>query len=99
MNLLSRSRKLFVFAALVLTLMLSGAFLSSSRGGSAHAVSATSATPPRYSTEYTYYSDASHTTEVGSRYINCAGRATTSGTVTPYYTSEIIDVCCGTVPC
>ncbi|MEA2173554.1 MAG: hypothetical protein QOD00_1146 [Blastocatellia bacterium] len=98
MNLLSRSRKLFVFAALVLTLMLSGAFLSSSRGGSAHAVKASSATL-RYSTEYTYYSDASHTTEVGWRYINCAGRATTSGTVTPYFTSEIIDVCCGSVPC
>ncbi|HEV7857958.1 MAG TPA: DUF6289 family protein [Pyrinomonadaceae bacterium] len=98
MNLFSRVRKPFVFAALVLALMLSGAFLSSNRGGGAHEVSATSAYP-RYSTEYTYYSDASHTTEVGSRYINCAGRATTSGTVTPYYTSEIIDVCCGSVPC
>jgi hypothetical protein len=97
MNLLSRTRKLFVFAALVLTLMLSGAFLSSSRGGSAHEVSASSAYG--HSTEYTYYSDASHTVEVGSRYINCAGRATTSGTVTPYFTSEIIDVCCGSVPC
>jgi hypothetical protein len=97
MNLLSRVRRPFIFAALVLALMLSGAFLRSSRGGSAHEVS--TVTSYGHSTEYTYYSDASHTVEVGSRYINCAGRATTSGTVTPYYTSEIIDVCCGSVPC
>jgi hypothetical protein len=97
MNLFRRVRKPFVLAALVLTLMLSGAFPSSSRGGGAHEVSAASAF--RFSVEYTYYSDASHTVEVGWRYINCAGHATTSGTVTQYYTSEIIDVCCGSVPC
>jgi hypothetical protein len=97
MNLFSRARKPFVLAALALVLMLSGAFLPSGSGGRAHEVSA--ATAYGYSTYITYYSDASHTVEVGSRYIRCNGRATTTGTVTPYYTSEIIDVCCGSVPC
>ena len=97
MNIFLRVRKSFVLGVLVLALIFSGAFLSLSRGGSAREVSAASAY--RFSIDYTYYSDASHTVEVGWRYINCAGHATTSGTVTQYYTSEIVDVCCGNVPC
>jgi uncharacterized protein (UPF0333 family) len=97
MKLLSRVRKSFIFAALALTLLFAGAFLPSSSSGGAREVSAASAYGN--STLITYYNDAAHTTEVGSRYIRCNGKATTTGTVTPYYTTEIIDVCCGSVPC
>ena len=98
MNLFSRVKKLFVFTALALTLMLSGAFLPSSSRGRAHVGSATSAYP-RYSTLTTYYSDASQTQEVGSLYVRCNGSGTRTGTSSPYYTVETIDVCCGNVPC
>jgi len=101
MKLFSRVRRLFLFAALVLTLMLSGAFHQSSRVGS---------TPlylcnPRYSTWVTYYSDASYTVEIGYRYIRCNGTGTLYGSSSSYQQSEIIDVCCpdpggnGCVPC
>lgn len=98
MNLLSRLRKPFVFAVLVSTLMLSSAFLPSNRGGSA--LEACAASGYNYSRIYTYYNDAAHTTEVGWRYINCAGRVeSSSGITSPYYTYENINVCCGTYEC
>lgn len=97
MRLFSRVGKSFVFAALVLTLLLSIAFLPSSSGGGLREACAASAYG--YSTFITYYNDAAHTTEIGTRYIRCNGRATTTGSTSPYYTSEIIDVCCGSVPC
>lgn len=97
MRLFSRVGKSFVFAALVLTLLLSIAFLPSSSGGGVPEVCA--ASTYGYSTFITYYNDAAHTTEIGTRYIRCNGRATTTGSTSPYYTSEIVDVCCGSVPC
>lgn len=96
MRLFSRVGKSFVFAALVLTLLLSIAFLPSSSGGGSRAVCAAAY---GHSTWITYYSDASYTTEIGTRYIRCNGKATTTGSTSPYYTSEIVDVCCGSVPC
>lgn len=97
MNLFSRVGKPFVFAALVLTLLLSSAFLPSSSGGGSPKVCAASAYG--HSTFITYYNNAAHTTEIGTRYIRCNGTATTTGSTSPYYTSEIVDVCCGSVPC
>lgn len=98
MRLFSRVKKQFVFAALVLTLLLSGAFLPSSTGGWASVVSA-SVRAVRYSKEITYYNNAAHTTVVGTGMIYCNGSSTLDGTSTPYRTEEILDVCCGSVPC
>ena len=97
MSLISRATRRVVFAA-VLGLVLLGAFLSSG-DGSYREVNATPAPPVYYEKEITYYSDASHTTEVGSGHIFCNGRGTLSGTSSPYSTEEIINVCCGSVPC
>jgi hypothetical protein len=100
MKLFSRVRRLFLCAALVSTLMLSGAFHQSSRVGSAPLVC-----NPQYSTWVTYYSDATYTVEIGYRYIQCNGTGTLYGSSSSYQQSEIIDVCCrdpggnGCVPC
>jgi len=88
----SRVIKPLIFATVPLTLVLSSAFLPS------RAVSAT-ASYPTYSKEITYYSDAGHTNYVGTGMIYCNGRGTLTGTSSPYHTEEIIDVCCGSVPC
>jgi hypothetical protein len=96
MKLFSRAVRRFVFAAF-LALLLTGALLPASK---------VSSTPqPRYSYEITYYSDASHTTVIGSRYVNCNGQGTLTGQSSQYQTSEIVDICClapghnGWVPC
>jgi hypothetical protein len=100
MNVFSRVKRSFVLAALVLTLMLAGAFLLSSRVSST-----TYMCNPRYSTWVTYYSDASYTVEIGHRYIQCNGTGTLYGSSSQYQQSEIIDICCpdpgenGCVPC
>ena len=95
MKLFSRVKRSFALAALVLTLVLSGAFLPSSRVGSAPYCS--------NSVIIHYYSDATYTVEVGSRYIRCNGKSTLTGSSSPYQQSEIVDVCCadpyGCVPC
>ena len=97
MNLFSRLRKPFVFAALVLALMLSTAFLPSNSSGSKSEACAVSGYT--YSRMYTYYSDATYTTEIGWRYIRCNGTAITSGSTSQYFTSENVDVCCGSYEC
>ncbi|HEX8475087.1 MAG TPA: hypothetical protein VF666_13740 [Pyrinomonadaceae bacterium] len=97
MNIFSRVRKPFVLAVLVLTLLLSSAVVPSNNGGGTNEVCA--ASTYSYSRIYTYYSDASYTTEIGWRYIRCNGTATTSGSTSQYYTSEIVDVCCGNYAC
>jgi hypothetical protein len=97
MKLSSRVKRLFLLAALVLTLVLSSAFLPSRR--------ASTATMCGYSTIVTYYSDATYTQEIGSRYIECNGRGTLNGSSSPYQQSEIVDICCydpgdnGCIPC
>jgi uncharacterized protein CbrC (UPF0167 family) len=63
-----------------------------------------SSSSARYSYHITYYSDATYTTEVGSREVDCNGHSTYfTGTATAYQQSEIEDVCCpwagGWVPC
>jgi hypothetical protein len=93
MNLISRVKRPLALVALVLTLVLSGAFLPTNRVAS-------TATCPRFSTLVHYYSDANHTTEVGERYFKCDGTATyIYGVGSPYYDSEVVDVCCGCQIC
>ena len=93
MKLLTQVRKPFVLAALLLALVLSSALLPP-KGG----VNATVAYL-RYEKEISYYSDASFTTQVGTGHIYCNGRGTLDGTSTPYYTEEILNVCCGSLAC
>jgi hypothetical protein len=99
MKLFSRVKKPFALAALVLTLVLSGAFFPSSRAGSTTLIVGC----VRYSTWVTYYSDSTYAVEVGHRYIRCNGTGTLTGSSSPYQQSEIVDVCCpdpnGCVPC
>lgn len=93
MNLYPRVKRSLALVALALTLVLSGAFLSPSRVAS-------TATCPRTSTLVHYYSDASHTTEVGERYFKCDGTATyIYGVGSEYYDSEFVDACCGCQIC
>lgn len=97
MSTFSKLNRRIVFPA-ILALAMLGVFLPSSKVSS-------STSYPVYSYIVTYYSDASHTQEVGSRYINCNGHGTLTGRATVYQTSEIIDICCedpgghGYVPC
>ena len=94
MNRFRRAMRRAVFAA-SMALILTVALIPSGR------VSSSSA---RYSYQITYYSDATYTTEVGSRYVDCNGHSQYfTGTATVYQQSEIVDVCCrfgsGWVPC
>jgi len=97
MKLLSRIRKLSIFTALVLTMLFSSAHLPSNGGGSPG--EACAVTGYYYTRMYTYYSDASYTTEIGWRYLRCNGTAITSGSTSSYFTVENVDVCCGSYEC
>lgn len=97
MNLLARIPRRFVFAA-TLSLLLLGALLPLGGGGYTREVSATVAYP-MYELEITYYSDPQLTNYVGTGHIYCNGRGTLSGTSSPYYTEDILNVCCGSLPC
>lgn len=99
MSLFSRITRRVVFAT-ALALVLSGALLPSGDGGYSREVNAKPAPPSvYYEKEIIYYSDATHTTEVGWGHIFCNGRGTLQGTSSPYSTEEIVNVCCGGVPC
>jgi hypothetical protein len=96
MNRFRRAMRRVVFAA-SLALILTGALIPSSWISSSAAY---------YSYLITYYSDATYTQEVGSRYVNCNGQSVyLDGHSSPYQQSEIVDVCCrdpggnGWVPC
>jgi hypothetical protein len=96
MNRFRRAMRRVVFAA-SLALILTVALMPSSRVSSSAAY---------YSYQITYYSDATYTQEVGSRYVDCNGRSVSfTGSSSPYQQSEIVDVCCrdpggnGSVPC
>jgi hypothetical protein len=91
MNAFSRVTRRFVFAA-TLALLLSGAFLPPNKVSSRPAYT-------MYEKEITYYSDPGHTQYVGTGHIYCNGRGTLTGTSSPYYTEDILNVCCGSVPC
>jgi len=99
MNLLSRVSRSFIFAALPLALVLSGAFLPSSGGGYVPGVSSTSAAGVRYSKNIYYYDNPDFTCLVGTGSIYCNGSSTLEGTSTQYYQEEILDVCCGSHAC
>jgi hypothetical protein len=98
MNLLSGATRRVVFAA-TLVLVLLGALLSSGRTGYTSVVSATPMYRVYYEKEITYYSDPGLTNYVGTGHIYCNGRGTLEGTSSPYHTEEILNVCCGSVPC
>jgi len=87
MNRFSRVRRALVMAAVLLTPVLSGA------------VGSKPAYRVYYSKEITYYNNAAHSQVVGVGYIYCNGTSTLDGTSSPYRTEEILDVCCGGVPC
>ena len=96
MNLLSRIPRRFVFAA-TLSLLLLGALLPLNGGGYTRGVSAT--VGYGYEEEITYYSDPGLTNYVGTGHIYCNGRGTLTGTSSPYHTEEVLNTCCGSVPC
>ncbi len=48
---------------------------------------------PARMSETTFYSDATHTVEVGFRIIHCNGQVYTTGTVTRYRVTELTDYC------
>jgi len=99
MNLLSRRPRRFVFAA-TLSLLLLGALLPLKGGGYTRAASATVAySGYGYEEEITYYSDPGLTNYVGTGHIYCNGRGTLDGTSSPYHTEEVLNTCCGSVPC
>jgi hypothetical protein len=96
MNRFRRAMRRAVFAA-SMALILTVALMPSGR---------VSSSATRYSYQITYYSDATYTQEVGSRYVDCNGRSRYfTGSSTPYQQSEIVDICCpdpgnnGWVPC
>ena len=96
MNRFRRVMRRAVFAA-SLALILTFALMPSGRVSSSTAY---------YSYLITYYSDATYTQEVGSRYVDCNGHSVyLDGQSSPYQQSEIVDVCCrdpggnGWVPC
>jgi hypothetical protein len=96
MNRFRMAMRRTVFAA-SLALILTFALMPSGRVSSSTA---------RYSYQITYYSDATYTQEVGSRFVDCNGRSHYfTGSSSPYQQSEIIDICCpdtggnGWVPC
>ena len=93
MNLLSRITRRFVFAA-ILSLLLLGALLPLNGGGYTRRVSAYG-----YEEEITYYSDPGLTNYVGTGHIYCNGRGTLDGTSSPYHTEEVLNTCCGSLPC
>ena len=99
MNLLSRRPRRFVFAA-TLSLLLLGALLPLKGGGYTRAASATVAySGYGYEEEITYYSDPGLTNYVGTGHIYCNGRGTLEGTSSPYHTEEVLNTCCGSLPC
>lgn len=98
MSLFSRVTRRFVFAA-TLALVLFGALLPSSGSGYTREVSSKAARPVYYEKEITHYSDPGHTNYVGTSHIYCNGRGTLTGTSSPYYTEDILNVCCWGVPC
>jgi hypothetical protein len=96
MNVLSRITRRFVFAA-TLSLLLLGTLLPLNGGVYTRGVSA--AVGYGYEEEITYYSDPGLTNYVGTGHIYCNGRGTLTGTSSPYHTEEILNTCCGSLPC
>ena len=95
MNRFRRAMRRIVFAV-SLALILTAVLMAAGRVSSSDA----------YSYEITYYSDATYTQAVGSRFVDCNGHSgPLEGSSSPYQQSEIIDVCCrdpggnGWVPC
>ena len=84
----------FVLGATLVALMLGGALVP---------LTSVRSSCVMYEKEITYYNDAAHSQVVGIGHIYCNGRGTLEGTSSPYYTEDILNVCCydlyGCVPC
>ena len=87
-----RLRRPFVVVAVLLTLAFSGS------SGPPTRVASTANCPPEMLLYY-FYSDETHTTEVGQRHYWCDGRITGWGLMTLYEWSEVYMPCCNCGPC
>jgi|RhiMethySRZTD1v2_1073278.scaffolds.fasta_scaffold4014043_1 hypothetical protein len=98
MNLLSKAKRVAVFAALTLTLTLSSASLP--RGGGVFKCEPGSASAASHRLRVVwYYSDATYTTHVGTGKFYCNGTAGLTGRSTPYRIEVLNEPCCGNLPC
>lgn len=88
LSLFSRVQRPLAVAALLLALALSVAFRPPSRVASTAACLTNSETLTRY------YSDASHTTLVGTCHITCDSGKSCTGSTSPYYVVEDLGPCC-----
>jgi hypothetical protein len=98
MNLLSKAKRVAVFAALTLTLTLSSASLPHGAGVFKCEPGSTSAAARRFIVVW-YYSDATYTTRVGIGTFRCNGTSGLTGRSTPYRIEVINEPCCGNLPC
>jgi len=97
MSLFSSKKSLTLKAAFLL-LAISGVFYSTGSAARSAGVTTTNSCPT-YSTYSTYYDDASMSgEEVGTLYVNCAGRSWKTGRITPYRTIDVIDYCINCLP-
>jgi hypothetical protein len=92
MNLSSRVNRPLALAALVLALVLSGAFLPQSR------VAYTSSCP-EYMTVTYFYTDDTYQVEAGQSHTWCDGHRTGHGIMTLYSYTEIMWACCDCSRC
>jgi hypothetical protein len=92
MTLFHRVKRPLGLAALVLTLVLSGASFPSSRVASTFPC-------PEYMTVTYYYTDDTYTVEAGQSHMWCDGRRTGHGIMTLYDYTEVMWACCGCSNC
>jgi len=98
MNLISKSKKLVAFAALILTLTLSGASLPQKAGVFNTKAGSASAAAHR-SIVVWYYSDATYTTRVGIGTFRCNGTSGLVGRSTSFSIEVDNEPCCGNFVC
>jgi hypothetical protein len=92
MNLNSIVKRRLALAALLLTFVLSGAFLLPNKVAS-------TASCAQYETLTHYYSDATYTTRIGTCHTRCNLTGSCVGSFSPYYIVENVDICCGCTSC
>ena len=98
MNLLSKAKRVAAFAALTLTLALSTASIPHGVNVFKFAPCSTSAAENMFR-EFHYFSDATHTTHVGTRIFRCDGTSVLFGQSTQFSQLVYISPCCAGFPC
>jgi hypothetical protein len=98
MNLLSKAKRVAVFAALTLTLTLSSSSLPRGAGVFKCEPGSASAAARRLRVVW-YYTDATYTTRCGVGTFRCDGTAGLTGCSTPYRKEVLNEPCCGNLPC